>query len=165
MSQKQIRNVPASIRSKLLQLSKQRGEDFNYLLIRYGSERLLYRLSQSPYQRQFILKGATLFTVWNGEPHRATKDLDLLSFGANDVPSLMEIFKEICCQQYEQDGISFQEGTVTAISASILISTFLIIRTAPCDRTLPLDSILYAFAEDRGNIRTLRSPENLLIPA
>jgi predicted nucleotidyltransferase component of viral defense system len=113
MSQKQIRNVPASIRSKLLQLSKQRGEDFNYLLIRYGSERLLYRLSQSPYQRQFILKGATLFRVWNGEPHRATKDLDLLSFGANDVPSLMEIFKEICCQQYEQDGISFQEGTVT----------------------------------------------------
>jgi predicted nucleotidyltransferase component of viral defense system len=112
MSRKQIRNIPASIRSQLLHLSKQRGEDFNYLLMRYGSDRLLYRLSQSPYQRQFILKGATLFRVWNGEPHRATKDLDLLSFGANDVSSLMEIFKEICRQKYEQDGISFHEETV-----------------------------------------------------
>ena len=91
MSKKQIRNVPASIRSKLLQLSKQRGEDYNYLLIRYVSDILLYRLSQSPYQQEFILKGATLFRVWNGEPHRATKDIDLLGFGANDISSLVEV--------------------------------------------------------------------------
>ncbi|MBW4508346.1 MAG: nucleotidyl transferase AbiEii/AbiGii toxin family protein [Scytonematopsis contorta HA4267-MV1] len=112
MNQKQIRNIPASIRSKLLQLSKQRGEDFNYLLVRYTSDRLLYRLSQSPYQKQFILKGATLFRVWNGEPHRATKDLDLLSFGRNDISSLEEVFKEICRQEYEPDGISFESETV-----------------------------------------------------
>lgn len=113
MSKKQIRNVPASIRSKLLQLSKQRGEDYNYLLMRYVSDKLLYRLSQSPYQQQFILKGAILFRVWNGEPHRATKDIDLLGFGANDISSLVQVFKEICCQEYEQDGVSFQEETVT----------------------------------------------------
>ncbi|WP_051036649.1 nucleotidyl transferase AbiEii/AbiGii toxin family protein [Calothrix sp. PCC 6303] len=46
------------------------------------------------------------------EPHRATKNLDLLSFGANDISSLMAIFKEICRQQYDQDGISFHEETV-----------------------------------------------------
>ncbi len=77
--------------------------------MRFASDRLLYRLSQSPYQQQFILKGATLFRVWNGEPHRATKDLDLLGFGANDISSLIEIFKDICRQKYEQDGISFQD--------------------------------------------------------
>lgn len=113
MSKKQVSNVQASIRSKLLQLSKQQGEDYNYLLMRFASDRLLYRLSQSPYQQQFILKGATLFRVWNGEPHRATKDLDLLGFGANDISSLIEIFKDICCQKYEQDGISFQDENVT----------------------------------------------------
>ncbi len=113
MSKKQIRNVPASIRSKLLQLSKQRGEDYNYLLMRYVSDRLLYRLSQSPYQQQFILKGATLFRVWNGELHRATKDIDLLGFGANDISSLVEVFKEICRQEYQQDGVSFEQETVT----------------------------------------------------
>ncbi|GAB1538292.1 nucleotidyl transferase AbiEii/AbiGii toxin family protein [Scytonema sp. NUACC21] len=112
MSRKPLSNVPASIRSRLLNLAKERKEDFSYLLSRYASDRFLYRLSLSRYHKQFILKGATLFRVWNGEPHRATKDLDLLSFGVNEIPHLVEIFKEICCIKYEQDGILFQEETV-----------------------------------------------------
>ncbi len=35
-------------------------EDFGVVLIRYGLERLLYRLSQSRYRDQFVLKGAML---------------------------------------------------------------------------------------------------------
>ncbi len=60
MSKKQVSNVQASIRSKLLQLSKQRGEDYNYLLMRYASDRLLYRLSKSEYNKNFF--DATLFS-------------------------------------------------------------------------------------------------------
>ena len=41
----------------------------------------LYRLAKSPHGARFVLKGATLFTVWTGQPHRATRDVDLLGFG------------------------------------------------------------------------------------
>ena len=89
-------NIAASIRDRLLNLSRKRKEQYNYLLTVYVGERLLYRLSQSPYQQQYILKGATLFKVWNGEPHRATKDLDFLSFGNNEVEHIEKVFEEIC---------------------------------------------------------------------
>jgi hypothetical protein len=41
MNQKQPRNILASIKGRLLQLSKQQREDFNYLLTRYAAERFL----------------------------------------------------------------------------------------------------------------------------
>ena len=43
------RNVAHSVRDRLLKLAKARGEDFGFLLIGYGLERLLYRLSRSPH--------------------------------------------------------------------------------------------------------------------
>ena len=55
------------------------------MLMRYGSERLLYRLSQSEYAANFVLKGAMLFLVWTGAHYRVTKDMDLL---ANTLSSL-----------------------------------------------------------------------------
>jgi hypothetical protein len=67
-------NVPASIRARLLNLSREWQEDFQSLLNRYARERLLYRLSQSPYRDRFILKGATLFSVWADKPFRSTRD-------------------------------------------------------------------------------------------
>ncbi len=112
MSQKQPRNIPASIKERLLQLSRCQREDFNYLLRRYAADRLLYRLSQSPYKHQFILKGATLFRIWSGEPHRATKDLDLLAYGTNEISHLEEVFQRICCVPFEDDGITFGQETV-----------------------------------------------------
>lgn len=54
--------------------------DPNLILIWYGIERLLYRLSLSPHNDKFVLKGAMLFRVWGGTNFRATKDLDLLGF-------------------------------------------------------------------------------------
>ena len=63
MSKGEPSNLPASIRQQLLNLSRDRGEDFNLTLTRYGTERLLYRLSQSEYSDQFILKGALLLAV------------------------------------------------------------------------------------------------------
>ena len=74
------KNVAHSVRDRLLKLSKERGEEFNFVLVRYGLERLLYRLTQSAHADNFVLKGAMLFTIWSKHPHRATKDLDLLGF-------------------------------------------------------------------------------------
>jgi predicted nucleotidyltransferase component of viral defense system len=70
------KDVGASVRARLLRLARERGEDFQLLLTRYANERLLYRLAQSSYGARFALKGAALFTLWTGKPHRATRDLD-----------------------------------------------------------------------------------------
>ena len=52
-----------SIRARLLNLSRSRGESFDFVLARYGVERFLYRLFRSDQRDRFILKGATLFPL------------------------------------------------------------------------------------------------------
>lgn len=69
---KPIVNVAASVRARLLNLSKQRGQPLDLLLTRYALERLLYRLSTSKYRDRFILKGAMLIASWMEDPHRPT---------------------------------------------------------------------------------------------
>jgi len=56
-------NHAASIRQRLLNLARERGEDFQQVLVNYALERLLYRLAQSEYREQFVLKGALLFRL------------------------------------------------------------------------------------------------------
>ena len=51
MSTLEPRNVAASVRQRLLNLARERGEDFNFLLTAYGLERLMYRLGQSRHRR------------------------------------------------------------------------------------------------------------------
>jgi hypothetical protein len=36
------RDMAASVRQRLLNLAKERGEEFNFVLLRYGLERLLF---------------------------------------------------------------------------------------------------------------------------
>ena len=54
------KNLPASVRQRLLTLSQQRKEPFDLMLVRFGIERLLYRLSRSRHADKFLLKGAML---------------------------------------------------------------------------------------------------------
>jgi len=56
---KKARNIAASHRAKLLVLAQHRGDNFQFLLGRWTIERFLYRLSQSRYQKEFVLKGAS----------------------------------------------------------------------------------------------------------
>ena len=81
-------NVAASVRARLLNVAKAQGADFNQVLVRFALERILYRLTRSPHADRFLLKGALLFTLWYDMPHRATRDADLLGFGASDLESV-----------------------------------------------------------------------------
>ncbi|WP_431015294.1 hypothetical protein [Bradyrhizobium pachyrhizi] len=54
----------ASIRARLVNLSKQRRQPLDLLLNNYVLERLLHRLSQTKHHDRFILKGAMLLTKW-----------------------------------------------------------------------------------------------------
>lgn len=101
-----------SIRQRLLNLSRESGETFDYVLARYGIERVLYRLGRSEMADQFVLKGATLFHVWNSKLHRPTRDLDLLGFGPNDPETLRTVMLEIMRVPCAEDGLTFDEGSL-----------------------------------------------------
>ena len=100
------RNVGASVRQRLLNLAHARGQPLELLLTRYVLERLLHRLSLSPYRERFVLKGALLLTTWFDEPHRATRDLDLLGFGDPSDDALLVVFREVMTIGVD-DGIAF----------------------------------------------------------
>ena len=77
MSPERRRNLAASVRQRLLNLARERSEDFSHLLTRYSNERPLFRLAESAHRVQFVLKGAALFELWHDAPHRATRYTDL----------------------------------------------------------------------------------------
>ncbi len=105
-------NLAASVRQRLLNQSKTSGFDFNLLLTRFAIERFLYRLASSPFNGQFILKGAMLLQVWLPDTGRPTRDLDLLGFGNLTPNRLRQIFASICEQPVEPDGVIFDGNSV-----------------------------------------------------
>ena len=82
--------------------------------MRFALERFLYRLSKSPHEHEFVLKGAMLFAIWSSHPHRATKDLDLLGSGTPDPERLSSVFRDVCAVAVEDDGVTFDSATVVA---------------------------------------------------
>jgi predicted nucleotidyltransferase component of viral defense system len=108
-----MNDLAASVRARLLNVAKVQGADFNQLLVRFALERILYRLSQSEHADRFLLKGALLFTLWYDLPHRTTRDADLLGYGASDLESLAQTFRDIAAIVVD-DGIVFDPASVVA---------------------------------------------------
>jgi hypothetical protein len=108
-------SIVQSVRQRLLKISRQRNEDFQFVLMRYAHERLLYRLAQSFHADRFVLKGALLFHAWMNQPYRPTKDMDLLGFGDASPERMRAIFTDICAVDVEPDGLVF-DPTQTTIS-------------------------------------------------
>ena len=100
------KNLAASVRQKLLDLARSRNEDFGLILVKYGLERILYRLSRSKHRDTFVLKGALLFELWTKHTYRATRDADFLARGDNSPERFVGIFKELCVIEVEPDGLS-----------------------------------------------------------
>lgn len=103
------RNLAASIRARLKQHADVTKQDFNLTLTHYGLERLLYRLSVSSHANNYLLKGALLFALWYDQPHRPTRDADLLGFAPSDIDSAISAFRDIC-QIAVEDGIEFDQA-------------------------------------------------------
>ena len=107
--------LAASIRARLQNVARARGEDFDLVLTRYAIERFLYRLSVVPARENYLLKGALLFDLWFDEPHRPTRDADFLGFGLADAEALRTTVREICAvavddgMEYDADSISIDE--------------------------------------------------------
>ncbi|CAN7525594.1 nucleotidyl transferase AbiEii/AbiGii toxin family protein [Variovorax sp. LjRoot130] len=106
-------NLGASVLARLLNLAKQRGDDYNLLLNRFALERLLCRVAASAHAERFLLKGALLFSLWYDQPHRPTRDADLLGFGPDDAETLIATFRDIAAIDLH-DGIAFDPQSVRA---------------------------------------------------
>jgi len=102
-----------SIRDRLKNIARANDEDFNYVVVRYGLERMFYRLSKSEHSDQFVLKGATLFLYWQGEPHRPTMDADFTVMAEMSVEELENIVKNLCNLEIDsEDGVVFLPETI-----------------------------------------------------
>ncbi len=108
MTRKEIRDVAASVRARLLNHARENGIEFNLVLRRFLFERLLYRLSRSDGRNRFVLKGAMLLRIWSDSPYRATVDLDLLRTGKSAREDVQEDFQQILSAEVElDDGVRF----------------------------------------------------------
>jgi hypothetical protein len=108
------KNLPASVRQKLANLARERNVDFGLILVKYGLERILFRLSRSRHRDVFILKGALLFELWTEQRYRPTRDADFLARGDNAPERFAHIFRELCVLEVDEDGLRFDAETVEA---------------------------------------------------
>jgi len=104
-----------SVQVRLVRHAKESGLDPNHVLARYAVERLLYRLSRSPYADRFVLKGALLLLAWLGETIRPTRDADLLGFGDLEGEALARCFSEIVATPVEPDGMEYDPETIRVV--------------------------------------------------
>jgi hypothetical protein len=106
MSQDTIKNMAASVRQRLYNISKNSKQPLNEVIQQYTMDRFLYRLSQSQHADKFILKGGLMFKVWGGEHCRPTKDIDLLGKISNRVGDILKAMQEIANEDVN-DGLTF----------------------------------------------------------
>ncbi len=104
-------NLAASVHARLVNLAKQTGEDVQLVLTRYGVERFLYRLCQTPARDSLCLKGALLFGLWFDAPHRPTRDADFLGAGPADEAALASVVRGACMVQAE-DGMVYDPALI-----------------------------------------------------
>ena len=107
-------NLPASVKQRLLNISKHKNIEFNVLLNKYALERLLYRISVSPSRNRFVLKGALLFWAWEKDFHRTTWDADFLDLESPSRERLSSAFQTVCKIEAKADGFHFLPETVQA---------------------------------------------------
>jgi hypothetical protein len=112
VTQTNPKNVPASVRQRLLNLAKERNRSFEEIVRLYAMERFLYRVSVSDYGKKLILKGALLLRVWKETIHRPTMDIDALGMIKNDALTIETCIREICSTQVIPDGLVFDPESV-----------------------------------------------------
>ena len=116
---KTIRDVPASVRQRLLNLAREQRVRFEGMLQRYAVERFLYRLSASDEVDRFTLKGAALLRMWAEQELRPTRDIDFLARGALDAAAIRAALQDVCGVPCREDGVVFDPATISITSLRI----------------------------------------------
>lgn len=106
-------NSPASVRQRLLNIAREQGRVFEVVLVKYGLERLIYRLSISKHRDAFVLKGGMLVTLWTGDENRVTRDVDFLGFGDAAYEHLISVFSQVMSEPAD-DGLVYDVERLNA---------------------------------------------------
>ena len=101
------------MRQRLLNIAREQGRVFEVVLVTYGLERLIYRLSISKHRDAFILKGGMLVTLWTGDENRVTRGADFLGFGDATGDHLISVFSQIMSEPAD-DGLVYDVERLTA---------------------------------------------------
>jgi hypothetical protein len=102
-----------SVKARLKNIAVAENKPYNYILMHYFIERLLYRLSVSVYAGNFILKGGLLLYAVLDNKARTTRDIDLLAEKIRNTPDeLLGIFTEIAGLP-GNDAVSYDTKTIT----------------------------------------------------
>jgi len=112
-------NTAASVKQRLLNLAREKGEIFQTVLQRYGLERLLYRLGKSPYASDYVLKGAQLFLIWHGDYYRPTVDADLLGRGSADPEYQKKLWTAISQVPCKEDGLTIDTQSIRTAASRL----------------------------------------------
>jgi len=87
MTSGKLKNLAKSVRARLLNIARQTDKPFEELLVLYGLERFLFRLSQSVHKDNFILKGGLLLIGMGVPQARPTRDIDFLKIKGSSLHS------------------------------------------------------------------------------
>jgi len=97
---RELKNIEASVKRRLYNLANKEKLNFDFVLLLFIQERLLYRLSMlyrlsiSKYNRKFILKGGLLILAATNFKTRPTRDIDFLAQNVNnDSENVKKIFQ------------------------------------------------------------------------
>ncbi len=112
MARRDVKDLEASIRARLLKIAKETGENYNAVLLRFFQERFLARLAESRYQKHFVLKGGLLLLVHHGSAFRPTVDIDMLGIDISNEPEvLVDIIRQIAELELK-DGVRFRTSPI-----------------------------------------------------
>ena len=102
------KRTPEQLKGRVLSFAVKRGLQQQEVLQMYLLERVLERLSESPYKNNFILKGGLLISSMIGITERTTMDMDTTVTGINmEADELESVIREIL-QIDVGDGIEFE---------------------------------------------------------
>ena len=106
-----------SVKDRLKKQAVKDGKTMQDKLVTFGLERIIYRISVSPYAERFALKGGIFFyALFDGEYARVTRDIDLLAQHIpSDADEIKKIFQYIFSIKCD-DAIRFDMDTLDVIN-------------------------------------------------
>lgn len=114
MSGREVKNVVASVLTRLRNHSKSSDAPFQQVLQQYAIERFLYRISKSKHAQTVVLKGALLLKTIGIPRSRPTMDIDMLRKGKADQASLVALVKDCATLETEADGLALLPDSLVA---------------------------------------------------
>ena len=125
-----------SLKAKIRNIAKEKNLPAQVILQNYMFERLLVRLSASPYKEKFVLKGGMLVAAIVGLDNRATMDLDTTLKNLSLTPeTIRSALEEVCAIPFD-DGVTFEIGTISPIRENDIYGGYRVMLNARFDTLL-----------------------------